>query len=114
MTLAREVLPSSTGRHGIAEDVRWFSREMVSPSGGVRVSAGNWSPVSSSDMASSRQMRMGVGVGGAAYLTAMTSTVRMSGFFANGSAATWPSAVGISPLRCAWRASSVSNESKMP
>ena len=38
----------------------------------------------------------------------------MSGSFANRSGATWPSAVGISPLRWAWRASSVSNESKMP
>ena len=44
----------------------------------------------------------------------MTSTVRMSGSLASRSAATWPKAVGIWPPRWAWRASSVSNESKIP
>ena len=48
------------------------------------------------------------------YLTARISIVRMSGSEASRSDATWPSAFGISPFRCAWRASSVSNVSKMP
>ncbi len=44
----------------------------------------------------------------------MTSIGRMSGSFASRSPPTWPSAWGISPSRCAWRPSSVSNVSKMP
>ena len=52
--------------------------------------------------------------GPSAYFTAMMSTVRMSGSLANRSAATWPKAAGICPPRWAWRASSVSKESKIP
>ena len=48
------------------------------------------------------------------YLTAMMSTGRMSGSEASSSPATCVSALGISPLMCAWRASSVSKVSKMP
>ena len=48
------------------------------------------------------------------YFTAMMSTMRMFGSFASKSGATWRSAVGISPSRWAWRASSSSNESKIP
>src|SRR5581483_7654123 len=48
------------------------------------------------------------------YFTAITSIVRMSGADASSSSATLPSALGISPLMCAWRASSVSNVSKIP
>src|SRR5262249_50224179 len=48
------------------------------------------------------------------YMTAITSIGRMSGSPASRSAATSPSARGISPLMCAWRASSVSNVSKIP
>lgn len=53
-------------------------------------------------------------VGGRAYLTATTSTARISGSAAKRSSATWPSAVGISPSRCVCRSSAVSNVSKMP
>ena len=38
----------------------------------------------------------------------------MSGSVASRSPATWPSAAGIWPFRCAWRPSSASNVSKMP
>ena len=48
------------------------------------------------------------------YLTAMTSTRRMSGSRASKSVLMLASACGISPLRCALRASVVSNVSKMP
>jgi hypothetical protein len=52
--------------------------------------------------------------GNVRYLTAMTSTVRMSGSRANKSAPTCANARGISPLRCASRAPSDSKVSKMP
>ena len=48
------------------------------------------------------------------YLTAMTSTRRMSGSRASKSGPTWARARGISPFRWACRASSVSKVSKIP
>jgi hypothetical protein len=52
--------------------------------------------------------------GGWRYLTAITSAGRILGAEASSSSATWVRALGISPLMCAWRASSVSKVSKMP
>jgi hypothetical protein len=48
------------------------------------------------------------------YVSAITSTSRMSGEPASRSDATRPRALGISPSRCACRASFVSKVSKMP